>query len=440
MFYFTQSVSQVGAVIGIDNVSINFKVAPGLTTDNKSYEFYSYADSTKMRTITVSFVNLTQDVSVEISEGSANFSVDKDILNISLPDAVLVVIFHPTTSSSKIETGKIKFSSPELGDVYVDLNGFTIKKTLPIREDFDYPVGSNLIDNGEWVATSLVGEPTENLQIDVTSLSYPNYGTTDKSVYIPRTNTRDALIGFYPSDGNTIYCSALMKVVGFPTANPANNNHIVLGLIKLRDKYSTLNASMSLATGLLAYRIDENTFKLGLAQQANFGTTPYYTESSFNINQTYLVVLKFESNVEGNNIATLYVNPDMSGAEPSSSNMSNLIACGEITQLPNAFLLNSNGATSRAYVGGIRIAKSWDELKLLSATHQIVQNKSDLVVITPTGCISKIEGVMQIIGANGMLVMQKDVKVGTELNIPSGFSIIKVVNNEGLFVQKIVKK
>jgi hypothetical protein len=101
----------------------------------------------------------------------------------------------------------------------------------------------------------------------------------------------------------------------------------------------------------------------GISQSTTTPATINYSAFSYALNTTYLIVLRFNI-IDGlaNDVASIYVNPTLNAAEPSTGWIANIDVSGTDLTDVGSVALRQGGATSgpTLKLDGIRIATTWD--------------------------------------------------------------------------------
>ncbi|RYZ96482.1 MAG: hypothetical protein EOP47_23775, partial [Sphingobacteriaceae bacterium] len=210
-----------------------------------------------------------------------------------------------------------------------------------IFEPFDYAVGT-LNGKGGWTR---IGGTDNQTQVSASSLTYAGYLPAEmgNKVELIPASTEDLNLNFGEQSGagTKVYASMLIKVSA-ATATGDYFAHFFGTLFKSR----------------IMIKANGSGFSMGLDGGS---ATATYSPNVYNFNQTYLVVTSYEF-VDGtaNDIAALWVNPDISGTEPAPL-LANVPVGNDDSGL-NGFRLRQNtSSTSPALsVDGIKVGLSWE--------------------------------------------------------------------------------
>jgi|GEM_PF-6802554 len=186
------------------------------------------------------------------------------------------------------------------------------------------------------------------------SLSYPNYPTNsggDKISLLPDGYSIWRSFTSQSSSGVSVYVSFLVDV------SDASDGG---------DYFFVINADGAHGG------IHSKVFVKKVSSKLEFGIdrtdgTPIYTSGSYNFGETHLLVVKYTiAGGVNDDVVRLYVNPDLSGAEPSTGYLEDLDN-GQ-PDLANLGEVEFGGipstSVSSLYVDGIRVATAWSDAPL----------------------------------------------------------------------------
>lgn len=225
-------------------------------------------------------------------------------------------------------------------------------RTLPTLDHFDYPTGNlgNTYPTSGWVATG-----TENDLIVVSgNLAYSNYPmpATGNQIQVSNTSTDDYQLQFTNVTNTKIYASFLLNV--FNSTGLNTDGDVFTGLGDFNNIYASARVWIRNGSVIGTY------YNLGLSKNDNekFGFS-----GDLSFGQTYLVVICYEV-VSGpvNDIARLWVDPDLSGPEPSATISG--VGFADDTDNINAFFLRQSPSGPNAFIDALRIGASWIEAPL----------------------------------------------------------------------------
>lgn len=242
------------------------------------------------------------------------------------------------------------------------------------QEDFNYPTG-NLYGHGGWGKYG--SNPNDPIQVVEQTLDYEGYpgGVKGKSVKLGAASSgEDLLVRFDPSEegikNGTMYYSALINVSEAPSG-PVH----VMALLARTFSSVVKDGTSPTELGRLYVNAgdDEGHYKLGVERGS---TKAVYANRSFNIGETYLVVVKYEIGAAGERYdgVTLYVNPASYTEEPKvadavfdPSSAGSGISTWGLQGLELRQGTNYNATAPTLLVGSLRVADSYAELFTESA-------------------------------------------------------------------------
>jgi hypothetical protein len=217
-----------------------------------------------------------------------------------------------------------------------------------LTEDFEYTAGTFLNTHSNWWPHS--GWGTNVLTITTPGLSYPGYPGSDiGNAVTMNVNGEDCgdTIGVKITSGN-VYLSAMVNVSAAQTG----------------DYFLHLGTGTSSFYARLYVKASGGGFNFGIARSAT--SSAAYLSTVYNLNQTYLIVIKYTF-VEGmlNDSAVLFINPIPGSAEPSPDLVATDITGGDAITIDKIFLRQgSSGSSPKVIVDGIRVSTTWDDLPL----------------------------------------------------------------------------
>ncbi|MFZ4621640.1 MAG: T9SS type A sorting domain-containing protein [Bacteroidota bacterium] len=219
---------------------------------------------------------------------------------------------------------------------------------LVFQEDFNYTAGTSLVANGWTVQTA--GTPTIN--VANAGLSYTGYlgSNVGLAAGLPTTTGEIVRKNLTASQTSSVYISCLVNVNTI-TATPG---------YFLVTRYNTSNHQR----GRIWVKSDgASGFNFGVSKSSS--TTPAYGATSYSLNTTYLVVLKYTfqgttGSTSTDDVLSLWVNPtSFGGAEDPSPLISNANdGGGDLTSLGSLMLFQGVGGNGMT-VDGIRASTSW---------------------------------------------------------------------------------
>jgi hypothetical protein len=248
-------------------------------------------------------------------------------------------------------------------------------QTLLLEENFDYTTGTLTSVTTNWTES-----PIGSVDIQVTSgsLSYTNYpssGVGNKIVLDGGASGRSGVIRSFATQstaGSTVYFSFLLNVIS--TINMDLNNSTGDYFFDFQ------NSGLSALRGNIYVRQGTNSAKynIGLVKSSSASLTWYSNE--LDMGSTYLVVVAY-SFISGsdNDAVKLWVNPDLSGTEPSAD--VNITSGADATDL-GYVQFRQRQFSGDMDVDGLRLADSWNlaplPVELSSFSANVLENSVKL--------------------------------------------------------------
>ncbi|MBK7173706.1 MAG: hypothetical protein IPH84_10845 [Bacteroidales bacterium] len=268
---------------------------------------------------TVSGVNLTADIVItppvgfEISTATGTgFVANPATITLTqtggtVTSTIIYVRFAPTIV--QVYTDNITHASTGATTMTVAVTGnaVPVPPSLPIDENFDYTAGTLLTANG-WVAHS--GANSLPVTVGASSITYPGYplSAIGNEVSIVPGSAEDVNYGFASQTSGSLYASVLFNASAFANTSTDYFFHFC----------QIAGSSAGPFFGrVFAKRDASNKVSFGISKSST--TTVTYTPFSYDLNTTYLLVLKysFNSATATDDIAYLYIDPAWTAIEPT---------------------------------------------------------------------------------------------------------------------------
>jgi hypothetical protein len=287
-----------------------------------------------------------------------------------------------TGTGSGVVGATIVFSSTGLTSV--TSAGFNMPceaATLPYVEDFSYTSGS-LLTNNCWVAHS--GTGSNNLTVASASpISYAGY-PSGGSNYVAMANTgQDVNKAFTSQNSGSVY-------VGFL----ANASAVLTGDYFAHFCVTSGSSAATFIGRIFAKTDGAGAIKFGVSKTSS--TTVNYSTSSYALNTTHLIVLKytFSTGTTTDDNVELFIDPTISSTEPAATLTFTDNTSTDATAL-TGFCLRQGTASSAPTLGidGIRLATSWADIMGVTANTPVIQaTPSSLAGFsTSAGTVSAIQ-------------------------------------------------
>jgi len=229
--------------------------------------------------------------------------------------------------------------------------GFTQAQNLLV-EDFNYAVGQELIPNG-WLLTGSAATP--NILVTASSITYAGYPGSGIGNEVTIGNTgQDVNKTFTPQTSGNVYASFIANI----TAATATGDYFLnLGAETIATAYFGRVFAKKAA--------DSEKIAFGI-QYTSGGTpapTPTYSDFIYDLNTTYLIVLKYV--IDGaNSNSSIIINPGMVITEPTTGWLTNNSGTSAKPANIGSIALRQGSASTAAALklDGIRVVKSWGDL------------------------------------------------------------------------------
>jgi len=214
-----------------------------------------------------------------------------------------------------------------------------------LEEDFNYSVGTSLISNG-WVEQG-TATTTNVVKVADGNLSYTGYySSSNIGKYVALANSgQDVYKTFTSQNSGSVYISFLVNI---SAANTAGDYFFAL---------EPVAANTSYFARLFVKKDASNKLAFGICK----ASTPNYTGFNYDLNTTYLLVVKYTvvSGTTNDNI-DLIINPTVGSAEPAATVSYSDLTATDATAVV-AILLRQGSASNAATltIDGIRVATTW---------------------------------------------------------------------------------
>lgn len=226
-------------------------------------------------------------------------------------------------------------------------------QVLPQSDDFNYGSGNDLEFNGNWDSSGLPGGELITIYSSGLSYSggdYPGEGVGLSALF----GTDRQAIGFIFSSSavtsGTVYYSMMIKV----DSASASGSHIV----------SMANVSYSEAQGMLYVQDAGTGWKFGVKKSPAGVGGVSYTSGTYTKGDVHVVVVSYTFS-GSDDIVKLWVNPDLSGSEPTrdveiTDNSTGDATGGRYLYFPE----QASSLETYFYIDGVRVAQSWSNAPL----------------------------------------------------------------------------
>jgi hypothetical protein len=252
------------------------------------------------------------------------------------------------------------------------LSSVLLSQTLLLEDNFDYSTGTLTTVTVNWTEA-----PTGSTDIQVATgnLSYTNYPSSNIGKLIVLDGGAAGRSGVYrtfstqTSAGVTVYGSFLLNVTSTTDMDINSSSG---------DYFANFqNSAISQIRSYIYVRQGSGSSKysIGLAKSSSASLSWYGTE--LDINVTYLIVIGY-SIVSGtdNDISKLWINPDLSGSEPSADIS---VSSGSDATDIASIQFRQRSKSGDMQIDGVRVADAWSQaplpVELTSFTSNVNGNK-----------------------------------------------------------------
>lgn len=255
------------------------------------------------------------------------------------------------------------------------LNGFSQNV---LTEDFNFKPADSLENSGEWYRSGL--NTNYNIKVVSPGLEYLGYVGSGKgnSCLISNSGNGDIVYRNFtePITSGSVYMSFMLKLDSLPTT--FTQGYCI--------SYNPNTGGTNLNTALHIKRLSTATFDLGVRKLSSIA----YANSVYNVNKTYLVVLKYSIiNGMANDSSSLYVFengvPTAEPLKPLSSTRDGDDYTGQASVYINNNYAQSGLEGCRIFIDGIRVGNSWSTsvLAVPSSVSSPESNSSTRIEIVP---------------------------------------------------------
>ena len=233
-------------------------------------------------------------------------------------------------------------------------------------DNFDYDAGQlTSVSGGNWVNFSGTGY---YIQCVDGNLAYPSYSASNigRMIQIVRhplnSSAEDVHCQFASqSSGTTVYASLLFRVThdSMSPDTSTNGQHWAMFMP---------NNSITMQFGRISTKMAVTPGKYYIGLRATHDNSTIWYTTMLDVNTTYLIVLAYES-ISGNtnDIAKLWINPTLTGSEPTPDLMQTSALTTDPTNIARLAIrqgsaTNSNSVTPSADIDGIIVGTSWNDI------------------------------------------------------------------------------
>jgi len=297
------------------------------------------------QTVTVSGTDLSDDITYTTTGADASaFTITETTWN-PAEGGTLSITFSPTEARFYQATLVLSSDGAESKTVALTGTGIIISDFI-WGESFEYEVGSLLTANG-WVAHNSGLNP---ITVSEGSLSYLSYAPSGVGNKVTLATTGQDVNYPFPSGeiaSGDLYAAFMVNV----TSAQATGDYFAHFMGTSSAPYCGRVYAKSVGAG----------YQLGIVKLTS---TIDYAEEVLDFGTDYLVVMKYETILGNNNDkVSIFVNPVVGSPEPATPSATASDVTAPDPFLLMGFALRQGEATfaPEVSVGGIRVAKTWDE-------------------------------------------------------------------------------
>jgi len=232
----------------------------------------------------------------------------------------------------------------------LSLFAFNFSNAQLLTEDFSYTAGDTIAAHG-WTPISAAG--TNPISVTSPGLSYAGYAGSGVGNAVTLTTSGEdcSKLLSTPVTTGTVYASAMVSCSNTHTSG---------------DYFLSLGTSTGTYTGRLFIKGSGTGFAFGVAKNSSATSVVSYGATSYTLNTTYLVVLKY-TYVTGtsNDSVALFVNPVPGGTEPAAPVIATAdgLTGTDASTITAIFLRQGTSSSApNVMVDGIRVGTTWAQV------------------------------------------------------------------------------
>lgn len=245
-----------------------------------------------------------------------------------------------------------------------------------LEENFDYPAGDSLRAHG-W---NITGTSTLNtVLVSNAGLTYPGYPLNSGNSAVLQTTGQDVNRGFLNNDSvnsGSVYASFLVNI---SAAQTAGDYFFHFGI-------ATDNSSIFL--GRVFAKLDNGNVAFGLSKSSTNATVlPVYTTTTYPLNTTHLIVLKYTFFPEATDDSVyLFINPVLNSSEPLPNLAHSTLTTGSDPLVLKTVCLRQGSSANAAnlILDGIKVSRSWSMIVPVELTSFTASAKGRSVTLNWT--------------------------------------------------------
>jgi len=221
-----------------------------------------------------------------------------------------------------------------------------------LTEDFSYASASTLVSQGGWLQTGATA--TNPITVTAFGLTYSGYaGSGIGNAVALVTSGQDVNRPYTPTQNSgSVYYAFMVNV----SASQLTGDYFL--------HFSDGGTTLFFSKVFIKKDPSSTNFAFGIAKNQNASVT--YTGYAYALGTTYLIVTKytFNSGTTTDDVASLFVNPDLSGTEPTPT-LTQTDAGSDATVISAICLRQGTAANaSTLTVDGCRAATVWSDIPM----------------------------------------------------------------------------
>jgi len=228
---------------------------------------------------------------------------------------------------------------------------FLNSQTLFFEENFGYSLGVLTSVSADWTESPTGSVDIEVITGNLTFTDYPSSGTGNK-INLNGGATRSGVNRSFTTqstDGTTAYCSFLLNVTstGDMDINTSDGDYF----------FNFQNQGLTVTRANISVRQGANSTKYSIGVQKSSLSSLSWHSSELDVGTTYLIVVAYSFIAgSGNDEVKLWVNPSLSGGEPSAD--INITSGTDVSDLGYT-QLRQRTSSGDMDIDGIRVSNSW---------------------------------------------------------------------------------
>lgn len=328
---------------------------------------------------------------------------------------------------------------------------FTLSLNAQVFTEYfeNAPTNGNLEDYNDWYVSAKSSEANGVSPVIAEEfLFYDNYPGSD----IGKTVLLDSLVGMESSTQRI--STRVVDFGGGDTLMPVIGEKMFAAFLvqilpdskdSFRDFFTWEGStSSSFTRGRVFVKVQNENKDLQFAVSKNSSSSGVYVESEVfegGVNSIFLLVLEYHAiEGDGNDVVSLYVNPDPT--KPASEQTTVLVSQDEQSDYSETtkIKINLRQRGIGAYVGNIRVGRTWEEVvEGTSTSTQKVVNKEEVSISSFNKTIvTERPGNLEVFEISGRKILNSRTSGRLETGLKSGLYIVRFIDdNKNVFTGKV---